>query len=88
MALPYLSQFLCRATEHSHVKTNMVHILHRVKVVGSQPLDSMKELPTIEEYQRCVQSPQIGKTWYKMTTDVFVAFLFWVTFILLHYQFQ
>jgi hypothetical protein len=55
--------------------------------VGIQPLDSMKELLTVEEHQRCVQSPQLGKTWFKMTTDVFVAFLFQVTFLLLHDQF-
>jgi hypothetical protein len=56
----------------------MVHVLHRVKGVGSQPLESLKDMLTKEEFRKCASSPHIEKTWYKMTSDVFVAFLFWV----------
>jgi hypothetical protein len=38
--------------EKSHVKTNLVHILHRVKATGIQPLESLKDLLTDEEYKR------------------------------------
>jgi hypothetical protein len=79
-----LSQCLSLSTEHSHVKTNMAHALHRVKVVGSQPLDSFKDLLTEEEFRKCTNSPHLGKTWFKLTTNVFVSFLFWVIFILHH----
>jgi hypothetical protein len=62
----------------------MVHILHRVKAVGCQPLESLKDMLTEEEYRKCATSPHIGKTWFKLTTDVFVGFLFWVIFLLHH----
>jgi hypothetical protein len=32
-----------------------------------------------------MESPHSGKTWFKLTTNVFVAFFFWVIFILHHY---
>jgi hypothetical protein len=60
---------------------NMVHILHRVKAMDSQPLESFRDLLTEEEYQKYALSPHIGKTWFKLTINVFVAFLFWVIFI-------
>jgi hypothetical protein len=62
----------------------MVHTLHRVKGVGSQPLESLKDMLTKEEFRKCTSSPHIEKTWYKMTSDVFVAFLFRVIFLLSH----
>jgi hypothetical protein len=48
--------------------------------VGSQPLDTFKEMLTEEEYRRCQSNPQLGKTWFKMISDVFISFLFWVRF--------
>jgi hypothetical protein len=72
--LVFTIEFLCRSNEHSHVKTNMVYILHRVKGVGCQPLESLKDMLTEEEFRKCATSPHIQKTWYKMTSDVFVAF--------------
>jgi hypothetical protein len=76
--------FFYRSNEHSHVKTNMVHTLHRVKGVGFQPFGSLKDMLTEEEFRKCASSPHIEKTWYKMTSDVFVAFLFRVIFLLSH----
>jgi hypothetical protein len=78
--------FICRSNEHSHVKTNMVHTLHRVKGMGSQPIQSLKDILTTEEYKKCASSPYIEKTWYKMTLDVFVAFLFRAIFLLSHFS--
>jgi hypothetical protein len=81
----YLSlNFFCRSNEHSHVKTNMVHTLHRVKGVGSLTLESLKDMLIEEEHRKCATSPHIEKTWYKMTSDVFVAFFFWIIFLLSH----
>jgi hypothetical protein len=79
-----LLNFFCRSNEYSHVKTNMVHTLHRVKGMGSQPFESLKDMLTEEEFRKCVSSPHIEKTWYKMTSDVFVAFIFRVIFLLSH----
>jgi hypothetical protein len=61
------------------VKTNIVHTLHRVKAFGSQPLESFKEMLTPDEYRKCESNPQLGKTWFNLTTDVFVSFLFRVS---------
>jgi hypothetical protein len=63
----------------------MVHTFHRVKAVGCQLLESLKGLLIEEEYRKCTNSLHIEKTWYKLTTDVFVVFLFWVTILLNHY---
>jgi hypothetical protein len=63
----------------------MVHTLLRVKGVGSQPLESLKDMLIEEEFRKCANnSPHIEKTWYKMTSDVFVAFLFRVIFLFSH----
>jgi hypothetical protein len=61
------------------VKTNIVHTLHCVKAFGSQPLESFKEMLTPNEYRKCESNQQLGKTWFNLTTDVFVSFLFWVS---------
>jgi hypothetical protein len=62
----------------------MVHTLHRVKGVGTQPLESLKVMLIDDEFRKCASSPHIKKTWYKMTSDVFVVFFFWVIFLLSH----
>lgn len=67
---------LSRSTENSHVKTNMVHTLHRIKATGMQPLESFKEMLTKEEYRKCLTNPMRSKTWYQLTAEVFVSFLF------------
>jgi hypothetical protein len=52
-----------------------------VKAFGSQPLDTFKGMLTEDEYRRCESNTQLGNTWFKLTTDVFIAFLFQVKFI-------
>jgi hypothetical protein len=54
----------------------MVHTLYRVKALGSLPLEILKEMLDEEDFRKCASSPHIGKTWFKMTIDVFSAFLF------------
>jgi hypothetical protein len=61
------------------VKTNIVHTLHRVKAFGSQPLESFKEMLTPDEYRKCESNQQLGKTWFNLTMDVFVSFLYRVS---------
>jgi hypothetical protein len=61
------------------VKTNIVHTLHRVKAFGSEPLESFKEMLTPDEYWKCESNQQLGKTWFNLTMDVFVSFLFRVS---------
>jgi hypothetical protein len=76
------TSMIYRSTEHFHVKTNIVHTLHQVKAFGSQPLDTFKGMLTEDEFRRCESNPQLGKIWFKLTTDIFIAFLFWVKFII------
>ena len=61
-----------------------MHILHRIKAVDCQPLESLKDLLTKEVYEKYTNNLHIGKTWFKLTTNVFVAFLFQVLFLLHH----
>ena len=61
------------------MKTNNVHTLHRVKAVGCQPLESFKEMLMADEYRKCESNSQLGKTWYNLTTHVFISFLFWMS---------
>jgi hypothetical protein len=63
----------------------MVHTLHQVKALDCQPLESLKDLVTEEEYRKCAISLHIGKTWFKLTIDVFVAIFFWVIFLFHHF---
>ena len=58
------------------MKTNLVHILYRVKAIGMQHLESLKDLITDEECKKCKSSKMLGKTWFNLTTDVFIVFLF------------
>jgi hypothetical protein len=66
----------------------MVHILHHVKATRIQPLESLKDLLTKEEYKKYKSSPMRGKTWLNLTSDVFVAFLLWIrnTLFFQHYS--
>jgi hypothetical protein len=47
-----------------------------VKATGMQRLESLKDLLRDEEYKKCKSSKMLGKTWFDLTTDVFIAFLF------------
>jgi hypothetical protein len=60
------------------MKTNLVHTLHCIKGIGSQPIESFKNLLSKDEYQKCLNNPRKSKTWYKMTAEVFENFLFWI----------
>jgi hypothetical protein len=73
---------MCRSNEHSHVKTSMVHTVYRVKSMDCMPLESLKIWLIEEEYRRCANNPYIKKTWFNLTTDVFVVLLFRVIILL------
>ena len=56
----------------------MVHTLYYVKAWGALPPKTLKEMLSEEDYSKCASSPHITKTWFKMTINVFIAFLFWI----------
>lgn len=64
-----------RSTEHSHVKTNLVHTLFRVQKYGLLPLERFIEMLRPLERRRCVAQPG-KKQWSSMPIEVFTAFVF------------
>ena len=44
-----------KATENSHVRTNLVHTLHRMQKVGTLPPSSFKTLLTPEELKSAIE---------------------------------
>jgi hypothetical protein len=54
----------------------MVHTLYRVKALGSLPRETLKQMLSEEDFRKCASNPYIGKTWFKMIIDVFIAFFF------------
>ena len=77
---------LSRQTENSHVKTNLVHTLYRVKKYGVMDIDKFQELLTPEELKSCQQYNR--KSWYSIPLEVFTSFIFKVCAVLLsnHYR--
>jgi hypothetical protein len=59
----------------------MVHALHRIKTIGLQPLESFKDMLISEEFSKYESNPMRGKTWYPLTAEVFVSFLFRVSVV-------
>ena len=71
MSIPYQNQ------HSAHTPSN--------KSSGLLATESLKDMFSKEEYRKYAISPYIGKSWSKLTTNVFVAFLFWVIFLLHHF---
>jgi hypothetical protein len=55
-----------KATENSHVKSNLVHTLHRMQTVGKLDLVEFKDILTAKEYEQAKADNAKGekKTWY------------------------
>lgn len=68
----------CRHTEDSHVKTNTVHILFRVRKYGLMELDKFKDVLSATNLKHC-KRPQ-KKTWYTLPLNVLCSFIFQVSF--------
>ncbi len=64
-----------RSTESDHVKTNLVHKLHRVQSFGIRKLEEFKDLLTPDQYSKCLKKSGKG-TWYTLTLEVFTQFLY------------
>ena len=66
----------CRHTEDSHVKTNIVHTLFRVRKYGLMSLDQFRDILSPGDFKRCKKSQK--KTWYSLPLNVFTNFTFQV----------
>jgi hypothetical protein len=67
-----------KATENSHVKSNLVHILHRMQKVGVLPLSEFKHILTAEELEQArlqAMSTAEKKPWYRIPRAKFLEYL-------------
>ena len=67
-----------RATENSHVKTNLVHTLHRMQKVGTLPVDEFKCILSAEEIQAAknsLLSNKENKPWYNIPRAKFLEYI-------------
>lgn len=76
-----ISLFL-RSTEHDHVKDNLPAKLLRIRTFGKMKLDDFKDLISVADYKTCETKMEKNPTWYPLTLDVFVKFLYKVFFFL------
>ena len=72
--LSYL--FFYRSTEHDHVKDNMPMMLLRVPTFGKIKLEEFKDLFSVINYKLCENKMDICPTWYPLTIDIFIKFLY------------
>ena len=70
--------FEFRHTEDSHVKTNIVHTLFRIRKYGLMSIDQFRDLLSPADIDRCKKSQK--KTWYSLSLNVFTNFIFQVIY--------
>ena len=70
-----------RSAENDHVKSNLTSLLQRVRTFGSLELKDFKPLLTKKEFKACLESKMLKTTWYPVTMDVFISFLFRVRYL-------
>ena len=66
-----------RHTEDSHVKTNTVHTIFRVRKYGQMDLEKLKDVLSAADFMRCKRVQK--KTWYTLPLNVFTTFIFQVS---------
>ena len=70
-----------RSTENNHAKSNLTSLLQSIRTFGNLELKDFKPLLTKKEYKACLESKMLKTTWYPVTLDVFISFLFRVRFL-------
>jgi hypothetical protein len=76
----FLIDLFFRSTEHDHVKDNLPAKLLRIWTFGKMKLKEFKDLIWIGDYKTCESKMEKNPTWYPLTLDVFVKFLYKVIF--------
>ena len=81
--LPILFLIFCspRSIENDHVKSNLTSLLQHIHIFGNLELKDFKQLLTKKEFKACLESKSLKNTWYPMTLDVFISFLFRIRFL-------
>jgi hypothetical protein len=67
-----------KSTENSHVKSNLVHTLHRIQTVGKLDVMEFKDWLTLEELEaaKIENSKLEKKTWYPLPRIYFLEYLY------------
>ncbi len=74
--------FVVRSNQTAHVKTSLVHTLHRIQKYGGYDLEYFKRMLTAEQFKAC-QNKSI-KTWFPLTRDLLVNFIFNISILKPH----
>ena len=72
----FLIFLFIRSTEHDHVKDNLPAKLLRIRTFGKMKLEEFKDLISAPDYKTCETKMEKNPTWYPLTLDVFVKFLY------------
>jgi hypothetical protein len=70
------SSSFCRSTEHDHVKDNLPAKLLRIRTFGKMKLEEFKDLISPADYKLYESKMEKHPTWYPLTLDVFVKFIY------------
>ena len=66
----------CRSVEYDHVKANLLAKLLCICTFGKIKLSELKELISTADFKLCKETKKSRPTWYHLTMDVFVKFLY------------
>jgi hypothetical protein len=67
--------------EHDHVNDNLPAKLLRIQTFGKMKLEEFKDRISSADYKTCEFKMDKNPTWYPLTLDVFVKFLYKVIFL-------
>ena len=82
MSIPNMSIVLldCRSTANDHVKDSLPAWLQRIRTFAKlRPLEKWRDLISPEEMEHCIQAKTKLRTYYPVTIEVFVSFLYKVS---------
>ena len=69
-----------RSTKHNHVKDNIFAKYLCIRTFGKMKLEEFKNLISVADYKVCASKIKKNPTWYPLTLDIFVKFLYKVIF--------
>lgn len=64
------------------MKDNLPAKLLRIRTFGKMKLEEFKDLISVADYKICENKMDVRPTWYPLTIDVFVKFLYKVLVVL------
>ena len=77
-----------RSMEHDHIEDNLLAKLLRIRTFGKMKLKEYKDLISSADNKMCETKMDKNPTWYPLTLDVFVKFMYKVIFFLFTFPFN